>query len=242
MNKYLFILGMLFLLPYNVCGQLKADDPGLYNAFVQTDSDFGLSSPSFNDANEVSPVGALLRSVVLPGWGHFYVNKAHQTRGLIHLGTDLALIGSYFGISIHANRLEKNLQTFAAQHAGTSIGNRNRDYLLSIAEFNSIEAYNDYQERSRNWDKIYEVNSINYWSWDDEKNRLSFLRMDTKVQDNRQQLPAVISLMVVNRLISGIGAFTLARNQSTVVNSLSLHLPHTVDNEFGIVAKYSVQF
>ena len=190
----------------------------------------------------MSPVGALLRSFVLPGWGHFYVSKSHQTRGLIHLGSDLALLGSYFGISIQTNRLEQNLKTFASQHAGTEIGKRNRDFLLSVAEFNSIEAHNDYQERSRNWDKLYEINSANYWSWDNENNRLSFQRMDTRIQDSRQQLPAVISLMVVNRIISGIGAFTLARNQSSAVNSLSLELPSTSGNEFGVVAKYSVQF
>ena len=242
MNKYLFIFGILVLFPLVVIGQLKSDVTGIYSVSSKADTNFEASYPPLDEMTEVSPVGALLRSIVLPGWGHYYVNKAHQTRGLIHLGSDLTLIGAYFGISIHANRLENNLQTFAGQHAGTDIRNKNRDYLLSVAEFNSLEAYNDYQERSRNWDKIYEVNAANYWSWNFEQNRLSFLKMDTKIQDNRQQLPAVLSLMVVNRIISGISAFTLARNQSANANSISLSLPSTSGNEFGIVAKYSVQF
>lgn len=242
MNKFLSFLGILFLLPFYVNGQLKSDIPEYYKAHTQVDINVQTTSQQFLDVKGVSPVGALLRSFVLPGWGHFYVSKSHQTRGLIHLGSDLALLGSYFGISIQTNRLEQNLKTFASQHAGTEIGKRNRDFLLSVAEFNSIEAHNDYQERSRNWDKLYEINSANYWSWDTENNRLSFQRMDTKIQDNRQQIPAVISLMVVNRIISGIGAFTLARNQSSAVNSLSFQLPSTFGNEFGVVAKYSVQF
>ena len=242
MNKYLCILGIALLLPVSVIGQLKSDVPGMKSTQSLSDTRSAYPIPVFDEGNKISPLGALLRSVVLPGWGHFYVNKAHQSRGLIHLGSDLALLGAYFGISIHANRLEQNLQTYAGQHAGTDITKRNRDYLLSIAEFNSIEAYNDYQERSRNWDKIYEVNAANYWSWNFEQNRLSFLKMDTKIQDNRQQLPAVLSLMVVNRIISGISAFTLARNQSANANSISLSLPSTSGNEFGIVAKYSVQF
>lgn len=243
MNKRFVLLGFLFIFPILVFGQLKSEtSQSMIDVRFSDETAENIINYEVNSV-KVSPIGALLRSVVLPGWGHYYVTKSHQTRGLLHLGSDLALIGAYFGISVHANKLEQNLQTFAGHHAGINLKNKNRDYLLSVAEFNSIQAYNDYQERSRNWDKIYEVNSSNYWSWDNEQNRLSFLKMDTKVQDNHQQLPAVISLMVVNRIISGISAFTLARNQSVTTNSISLSLPPTTSsNEFGIVANYTIQF
>jgi hypothetical protein len=186
-----------------------------------------------------SPVGALLRSFVLPGWGQYYVNNQHWNRGIIHLGADLSLIGAYLGYSVSINRLETNRNTFANQHAGIELKSRSRDFLLSVAEFRSLEEYNTYQLRSRNWNKLLDPNSSNYWSWDSELNRRSFVQMDTKIQDQRQQLPAVVSLLVVNRIISGIHAFTKARGVHSGSSTVSVTIPSFGT---GVQANYQISF
>lgn len=204
-----------------------------------------LESPSFNSdefTDGPSPAGALLRSFVLPGWGHYYVNKDDWNRGKIHLLADITLIGSYLGLTINANRLENNLYTYARQHANTEIRDRGRDYLLSVAEFISIDAYNDYQERSRNWDRIYDVNTANSWHWDSDQHRLSFLKLDNRVQHNRQQLPAIASLMVVNRIISGISAYSrAARMRQDRASSFTITVPEGTGGH-GFQANYRISF
>lgn len=230
---------LLFFVPFVVFSQEKNTEVSL-NDFRAVSVDI-ISQPNLQESNErpSSPVGALLRSFVLPGWGHYYADSKNWNRGLIHLGADLALIGAYTGYSLSANRLEKNLTTFANQHAGVDLKSRSRDFLLSVAEFKSLDEYNDYQLRSRNWDKIYEPSPNNYWSWDSDQNRRSFVQMDTKVQDHRQQLPAVVSLMVVNRVISGIHAFTKARGIHNNAGAMSFTIPTSGK---GLQANYQISF
>lgn len=203
-----------------------------------TASESYYTSGSF-DQKLPSPAGALLRSFILPGWGHYYADSNNLNRGLMHLGADLALWGAYFGYSSSAKRIERNLVTFASQHARVNVSNRPRDFRLSVAEFNSLDAYNEYQLRSRNWDKILEVNASNYWNWDSDLNRRSFVNMDTRVQDQRQQLPAVISLMVVNRIVAGIHAFTQARGIHENASMVSFTIPQSGS---GIQANYRLSF
>ncbi|MDP2228709.1 MAG: DUF5683 domain-containing protein, partial [Moraxellaceae bacterium] len=57
------------------------------------------------------PGKALLRSLVLPGWGQYYNQPDNWTVGKVHLAADIALISGYFGFSAHAGRLNENLIT-----------------------------------------------------------------------------------------------------------------------------------
>ncbi len=238
MSRFTFVF-MLILLPVLSYSQVVKEEINL-NDFLKMNT--GLDQVITSGSTEgtlPSPIGALLRSFVLPGWGHYYVENTNWSRGLIHLGADLALIGAYTGYSISANRLENNLKTFANQHAGVDLKSRSRDFLLSVAEFGSLDEYNQYQLRSRNWDKIYEPTPSNYWNWDTDLNRRSFVQMDTNVQDQRQQLPAVVSLMVVNRIISGIHAFTRARRMHNSSAAMSVTIP---SSGRGLQANYSITF
>ena len=242
LNNYLIIVLSVCSLTIvsidSAFGQFRSQTEQLNsNSYVDTVQDNTLGAKQ-----SPSPAGALIRSFVIPGWGHFYAGTEHKNRGLIHLGTDLALLGGYFGIRIHANNLEQNSYTFAQQHAGIDLKNRSREFILSVGEYGSLNAYNDFQERSRNWDRIYQTTGQNFWSWDSEQNRLSFLNMDTRVQDNRQQLPAIISLMVVNRLVAGISAFSRARQQQYAFGALSFSGPEYGGNSFTLVARYQISF
>jgi hypothetical protein len=190
-----------------------------------------------------NPGSALLRSFVLPGWGHYYIDNNNWNRGRVHLLSDVILIGSYFGIRLNANKLESNLYSFAKQHAGVDIRGKGRKYLLNIAEYPSIQVYNDFQERSRNWDQIYTITPENDWLWNSEENRLSFLKLDNKIQNSRQQLPAIISLMVVNRIVSGISAFSRAtqHNNSHIFTSFTISNPEYMDGnrvQFNVIVSF----
>ncbi|MGB0347880.1 MAG: hypothetical protein ACPGGA_10365, partial [Balneolaceae bacterium] len=76
---------------------------------------------------EKSPRGAFLRSLVMPGWGHQYIDKTDWKRGQYHMAADAVMILSYAGISIRNVQLENDLETFALANAGIDLANRNRD-------------------------------------------------------------------------------------------------------------------
>jgi hypothetical protein len=192
-------------------------------------------------ADEPSPAGALLRSMVLPGWGHYYADSDNWNRGKIHLGADISLLAAYFGFNINANRLESNLFTHAKMYAGQSIDDRGRAFRLNIADFNSLSEYNDYQERTRNWDRFIEYTPENQWQWESTNRRLEFVDLNNRMESNRQQLPAIVSLMVVNRLIAGVNAFTTARNRSINNATVTLTIPeNTLGN--GVQANIRLSF
>jgi hypothetical protein len=160
-----------------------------------------------------SPTAAFVRSIVLPGWGHFYAGNQHRTRGGIHLGTDVVLIGSIFGFNMRANRIENDFITFANLNAGIDLSTRDRSFQLAVADFNSLDDYNDYQLRTRNWNRLIEDIPNNRWNWrdSDARNRYSEMRSDS--DRIRNQIPALAGIMVVNRVISAISAYNRVRNE-----------------------------
>lgn len=167
-----------------------------------------------SDLSEKSPRGAFLRSLVLPGWGHHYIDKKNWKRGQFYMAADAIMILSYAGIRVRNNQLKNELQTFALANAGIDLRNRNRDIFLAIASFDKLELYNDYQIRSRNWDNLITDSAENRWNWVNDEDRLIYQDKREKIDKNSNQLPALITLMVANRVISGIGAFVKARNEN----------------------------
>ncbi len=191
--------------------------------------------------NLPSPRGALLRSFVVPGWGHNYVNSDNWTRGKIHLAADVVMIVSYFGLNVRANRLENSLQTLARSKAGVSLSGRNRDFELAIANFNSLAEYNDFQLRSRRWNEILPDTPENRWQWQGTSDRQEFQDTRDRIANSKNQLPTLLTLMVANRLLSGINAFTRARNM--IQNPPEASVSYL--NEFGqpgITAKVKFSF
>lgn len=159
-----------------------------------------------------SPKKALLLSFVAPGLGHHYVDKTNWTIGKIHLGSEIALLVGYLGLRIRANSLEGNLTTLARSKAGVSLSDKGRKFELAVADFDNLAEYNDYQLRSRRWQNILPNTPENNWNWETDEARFEFQDTRDRIGRSENQLPALVSLMVVNRLLSGIGAFTKARN------------------------------
>lgn len=193
-----------------------------------------LLSPARISAQETetslpSPRGAFLRSLVMPGWGHYYVDNANWKRGQYHLAADVVMILGYTGISIRNNRLEDNLITFARSNANINLDGRSRDIYLAIAEFDNLDAYNDYQLISRNWNNLLPESTENQWNWQNNDDRFKYRDMRQRIDDNDNQLPALVTLMVMNRLVSGISAFVQARHKSEMMPEATF----SYLNEFG---------
>lgn len=176
-----------------------------------------------------SPRKALLLSFVVPGLGHQYVDSENWTRGKIHLGSEIALLAGYFGLSARANRLEGNLNILARSKAGVSLSNRNREFELAIANFNSLDEYNDFQLRTRRWQNVLPDTPENRWNWESDEARFEFRDTRDRIANSENQLPTLLTLMVANRIFSGINAFTRAREAESKMPEASV----SYINEFG---------
>lgn len=176
-----------------------------------------------------NPKVALLISFVAPGLGHHYVDSDNWTRGKVHLATDVVLIAGYFGLNARANRLDGNLNTLARSKAGVSLNNKGRDFELAISNYDNLAEYNDYQLRTRRWQNILPETPENNWNWETEKARNEFQDTRNRIASSENQLPTLLSLMVANRILSGINAFTRARNMAPNLPEASL----SYLNEFG---------
>lgn len=187
-----------------------------------------------------TPEGAFVRSLLVPGWGHYYANPDQWTRGQVHLGMEAALIASYFGFSLRANNLENQFETLASLKAGVDISGRNRSFRLAIGDFNTLQEYNDFQLRSRNWNRLFEDESANKWNWkaEDDRNKYNDLRSD--VDRVKNQLPAILGLMVVNRVVSALSAYNRAKNKSNMPE-ISI-IPVSSSNDIGVVTQLNLYF
>lgn len=200
-----------------------------------------ISSPLYVQA-QPDPRGSFLRSLAIPGWGHYYNDSDNWTRGKVHLGADIIMIGAYFGLNARASNLEGQYHTFAQLNAGVSISDRNRRFQLAIGQFDSIEEYNDFQLRSRNWDQLLADSQRNRWQWNSEEDREHYSDLRETSDRARNQLPAIAGLLVVNRVLSAISAYRRAQDMSSSGPELTLLPAFTDRSSSGVVANLSFRF
>jgi hypothetical protein len=163
---------------------------------------------------QATPRGALLRSLVLPGWGHHYAQPEAWTAGKIHLVADVSLLAAYFGYDLRASDLERTLVTQSKHYSGAELNGRPRSFRFAVADFESLAAYNDHQLRTRNWNRVLPDIPENQWMWQDEASRKRFVSLINQEAAASDQLPAIVSLMVVNRVLAGVGAYRRASSLS----------------------------
>ena len=186
---------------------------------------------------------AFLKSMILPGWGHYYVNKDNWTRGKIQMAADAVLLLSYLSLHSYTVHLKNDMFTYAATYSGTDIRSKSLEFQLNVASFDSWAQYNDYQQRSRNWNQLYPDTQNYYWNWQSDQDRLHYLDMKDKYDRTRQQLPTLLTLMVANRIVSGISAYLRARKADRNIPSVALSIPTQVGmNGNGIQANIIIPF
>ncbi len=172
---------------------------------------FVISQNNMDDTgNAPSQWGALLRSFVMPGWGHHYVDSDSWRRGQFHLGAEIVLLTSYLGINRQSYVLEKNMFTHASAFSGANIRDLGREFELAVGSHRSLADYNDFQERTRNLDRLFPDEPQYRWEWESDELRREYLDLRSRRDNLDQQLPALVALMVANRIISGISAFSRA--------------------------------
>ncbi|TYP94853.1 hypothetical protein LX73_0142 [Fodinibius salinus] len=187
------------------------------------------------------PKVAFLKSMAVPGWGHHYVDKSNWRRGKFHLGADAVLLLSYLGLRIHSNNVQQNWYSYGSTNAGVPIEGRSRRFQLAVGDFNSLRAYNDFQARNRNWNKLFKDRPANRWQWANDEARSQYSSLRNRFERIDRQLPALLGLMALNRVISGISAFNRAKKKADQLSQSMVYVtPYRYSQ--GIMANFQIRF
>lgn len=186
---------------------------------------------------EKSPKGAFLRSIIMPGWGHHYLGKNHVKRARFHFGSELILIMTYFGLDNRASNMNSRMNAYVASETGIQLDNRSRSFQIALSQYNTLAEFNDFMERTRNWNQILPNTPENQWYWESDEARNTYVQLRDNRERATQQLPGLVSLMVVNRVLSGLNAFTAAR-KSNIFPELNVSSNSLTTN--GLLQGYSV--
>jgi hypothetical protein len=147
-------------------------------------------------------------------------------------------------LNIHSNNIRQNWYSYTQNTAGIDIQEKGRILQLAVGDFNNLQAYNDFQARTRNWDQFISDVPENRWNWQNNSAREKYNDLRNRYENIDQQLPALIGLMVLNRVVSAISAYNRARKISTGRESESItslyFSPYKYDT--GLVANVKVNF
>ncbi len=176
-----------------------------------------VSSLPAQDSGSPAEKGALIRSLIMPGWGQ-YVLGAHKTaRKMVLMETGLWL--SYALTRGAAGWYQQDYRAFAALHAGVADHLKSDIYYYRLGRFDSISEYNQVQSRQRNIDDIYPLGEGYDWQWGDtdDRERYSDLRGASLLAAKGASF--IVGGMVVNRAVAAIHVLFLSRLGTAAVAS-----------------------
>jgi TM2 domain-containing membrane protein YozV len=163
---------------------------------------------SLTAKSKKSPALALLFSLILPGAGHFYLNRMDV--GKYFLGVDAASWLGLATLNIYGDNVRDDSRTFSREHADLAdIDNKNDDFFANVGNYDNIYEYNNDKLIRGEYAMIYDVNQY-FWNWDNTGNRDIF---ETQRKNSERIYNSRIifgSILVANRIISGISSFLIA--------------------------------
>lgn len=186
-----------------------------------------LGGPEFLPAQAIDPAAkksALVRSIIMPGWGQRYLGAPLPARRLAvtEVGLWLGFILSRESSQWH----QQDYRAYAALHAGVDASSKSRSdiYYFNLGYYDSIRAYNQDQLRRREMDAVYTLGVGNDWQWDDPANRVRYGDLRRTSLNLAKAATFTLGGMIVNRALAALHILFLSRS-STQATARLLPLP-----------------
>jgi hypothetical protein len=155
----------------------------------------------------------ILFSLLLPGTGEWAMG--HKTLGKTFLGVDAVLWLTYFGTQQYTNVLQRDLETYAAVHAGVNTSNKNDQYWIDVGSTLSIYEFNEQKLRERDLEAVYPEGTHYDWVWESENNRRDYVEKRFDRLDWKRYTNWMIGALVLNRIISAVDVFRLIQKEKS---------------------------
>ena len=183
----------------------------------------------------------VLFSLLLPGSGQWAMGRPNA--GKIYLGVDVTLWLGYLGMNRHTATLQRDLETYAALHAGVNTANKNDQYWIDVGSASSIYQFNEEKLRERDLEALYPEGSSYDWVWDEEESRVDYVEKRFDRLDWKRYTNWMIGALVLNRIISAVDVFRLIqkdKNSAEDTRQSSLHFKYAYNRSEGDVFKLNL--
>jgi hypothetical protein len=176
----------------------------------------GLTPVAAQNQERSMEKGALLRSIVLPGWGQYYLGNHSLARRMMTAEACLWLLhGTFKGAQ---DWYKQDFRAFATLHSGISYHLKPDIYYFRLGRYDSIEDYNQAQLRDRNIDAVYPLGTEKDWEWDSIHNRERYMDIRRASLRAAKAASFTVGSMVLNRAVAAIHVLFLSRKVGTAAN------------------------
>lgn len=154
---------------------------------------------------------ALVRSLIMPGWGQHLLGDGKTAEKFITAEVGLWL--SYFTTREAARWFEQDYRAFAILHAGASQQREPDIYYYRLGQYDSIYEYNEIQLRQRSIGDIYELGVGKDWQWSSTADRARYNDLRRASLLAAKTASFIVGGMIVNRAVSAIHVLFLTRTE-----------------------------
>jgi hypothetical protein len=172
---------------------------------------------------------AMLLSLLLPGAGHFYLDRMDVGKFFV-MGEAASWLG-LAGLNIYGNALREDARTFASENATLNKSGKDDDYFANVGNFNSVYEYNNDKLLRGQYSQLYDVNTY-YWNWNSITNKESYEEQRKKSERVYNTRVVFGTTLIVNRIVSAISALILA-NKKPDATGLNIQ-PELLQKNYGV--------
>ncbi|MCD6233480.1 MAG: hypothetical protein DRP86_05660 [Candidatus Neomarinimicrobiota bacterium] len=154
---------------------------------------------------------AILKSLILPGWGEHSLDASRRGRGFII--AEAALWVSYAGLYLYRDVQHDDMVHYAEAHSGAASFYGSSQYWVDMGSYLSWEDHREEMLENRMPDKIYDEQYA--WNWEslDHANTFRDIRIRKDRTDHRMTF--LIGGMIFNRLVSVLDVAYLSRSMES---------------------------
>lgn len=163
---------------------------------------------------------SLILSLLLPGAGHYYLDRMDAGQYFL-LGEGASWLG-LAGVNVYGNIIRDNAETFASDYANANINGKDDEYFVNIGNYKSIYDYNNEKLSFGEYDKIYTDIDNFYWNWDSENNQFRYKAQRGESERIKNTSIIFASALIVNRIASAISAIILTNQHNSAISNIKL--------------------
>ncbi len=150
-------------------------------------------------AERSSSKHALLKSIVLPGWGEYSYGSGSA---YIFLGTEIALWAGFGALRYSAGTQDRDLISYTRLHAGMESFPENKQYWADLGNYDSYLDHRETMLENRTPERIW---SSDYsWEWDSGAASQQYRELYRKKELTLLGADFLIAGFIVNRVASAI--------------------------------------
>jgi hypothetical protein len=219
-----YVLASLILFLNSASAQNSADKKAeltykFLNQKQTSDLNFQDNLTDLQATSEKSSGLAMIMSLVLPGAGHFYIDRMDVGKYFV-AGEAASWIG-FAGFNIFGDAIRSDSRSYAHQIAGANKNISDDEYYTNIGFYMNIYDYNNDKLARGEYDQLYDVNKF-YWYWNSAEEQGTFETQRKKSERMYNKRVIFTTAMIVNRITSAISALILANQQNTLLRNTQL--------------------